>query len=1270
MATQDLSRYLNQPAKHYATVQMQQGRVILDSDWNERAMAEAEDLRATLLDITCSHGTPNDGYSIKADPGVIDGVLDLPAPTADVNTYDFTLMPGSFYVGGMRVTLESEVNFLTQPEWLQINSNSSNVPPRVLGTETDRYDLVYLRIWEQTVTATEDSEIREVALGGRDTSVRVRRMQRVEAAAIPGTPVDSKQAFEDLIESLEVGAEFNYATGELVSTALLTVTPSEEGVAEDPCATPVLGTGYVGAHNQAIRIQLRGGGKAVWGYDNGAPLYRVSVDDENFDTLTFLTEPPDLASMPRAGQVVEVLQWSARLDNGEKVAERVGMLSRVKTTYDPVSKQLVLDDPVADDWVTWLTENILEGETPFLFLRMWDQGSRNLGLGNDPQFDYSAGVTDVGDTGLAIQILPEDSGRIGDYWIIAARPSTPEQVTPWELLSGAPPHGPREFLAPLALIHFDVDELLDTVTPRVTDCRLRMRPLCEGGCCKVSVGDDKESFGQVSSLQDAIDLLAATGGKICVLPGEHVGTALVDGLEGGNDIIIEGCGPRSRLKTVAPDTPIVDVTDKFEEFYTPVLHIRDAARVQVRDLRIEGHSSIGVVIEQTEGNTCEKILLDGLQVFATGNVNVPASILELAAPAIAVQGASLVDIVDCEISVDNVTSLSSAVVLGGDKLRLHRSRVTAPEYDGVELRAVGGVQIRSASQDVEIVGCEISGGWGHGISLGHAELFDRGDTLARSRAHVQRKRAGDESHYNPKAKWDCIEFEFEGTVKSSSIAKVWLPTGPVEQIRIHDNVIRRMGLSGISTSMFFSSVYDWWTNNPEPVFIVAIDIDIARNLIEENVQIKHIPEGFSLNFDNCVGGICLAASICATIRENRILRNGEGLVRVPVCGIGLVAAQAATIEDNRVVGNGAKLPPPGPSSTYAETSVVRGLRGGIAIWEVTPLLGYTFRAEVATGPDMPDPQTDLSTRTAESALVIRGNKVSQPLGKALWVRRGFGQISVTGNSFESFGDPVDGIGLPGVGLRWKHPTVGDTYVRPVRGACVEIVDLGLALDVDWGSIEETLPTPEWTNVIEPVGTVTGGNVNFTNNSTRLEWEVLGGHACSVVVSSLGSVLYNSNVSSVETGNVYGTGIPFLYGDDEPIKSLHEQVLSGYQAMSFVLASTYVGAVSSAQATGNRFEEGLTDALFSLVLGPALSPSEDSITNLVNGVMAVGNLGSHSCALGRNTIATPDLLPQADANNIAIFHDEDLDTNDHYNVNNVNVGGVRLVTIIRVVETGS
>ena len=45
MTTQDITRHLLQLGKHYSGARMQQGRTVLDSDWNEDAMLEAEDLR-------------------------------------------------------------------------------------------------------------------------------------------------------------------------------------------------------------------------------------------------------------------------------------------------------------------------------------------------------------------------------------------------------------------------------------------------------------------------------------------------------------------------------------------------------------------------------------------------------------------------------------------------------------------------------------------------------------------------------------------------------------------------------------------------------------------------------------------------------------------------------------------------------------------------------------------------------------------------------------------------------------------------------------------------------------------------------------------------------------------------------------------------------------------------------------------------------------------------------------------------------------------------
>ncbi|MEO7653853.1 MAG: DUF6519 domain-containing protein, partial [Bryobacteraceae bacterium] len=62
--SKDISRFVFQPKKRYSSVRMQQGRVILDSDWNESERIDDEELRRTLMDVICSKGTSNNGFRV------------------------------------------------------------------------------------------------------------------------------------------------------------------------------------------------------------------------------------------------------------------------------------------------------------------------------------------------------------------------------------------------------------------------------------------------------------------------------------------------------------------------------------------------------------------------------------------------------------------------------------------------------------------------------------------------------------------------------------------------------------------------------------------------------------------------------------------------------------------------------------------------------------------------------------------------------------------------------------------------------------------------------------------------------------------------------------------------------------------------------------------------------------------------------------------------------------------------------------------------------
>ena len=94
MGTFDISRINFDKTKHYASVRMQQGRVLTDDDWNENERIEKEIQRESNADIIGPFGSPDDGFKIAnlaLDAGLI----------------NFDILPGTLYLGGIRLELEA-----------------------------------------------------------------------------------------------------------------------------------------------------------------------------------------------------------------------------------------------------------------------------------------------------------------------------------------------------------------------------------------------------------------------------------------------------------------------------------------------------------------------------------------------------------------------------------------------------------------------------------------------------------------------------------------------------------------------------------------------------------------------------------------------------------------------------------------------------------------------------------------------------------------------------------------------------------------------------------------------------------------------------------------------------------------------------------------------------------------------------------------------------------------------------------------------------------
>ena len=972
MSAEDISRYLFDPRMHYATVLMQEGRVLTDSDWNEMATLEDEDRRQLISETVCTEGSPNDGFKIGGPlvPFSVGIFPDNPPgpPLLALNSYDLTLGTGSFYLGGYRFAIDPATpaeTLQTQVDWLTRTLGTGKLPQ--VPTAADlaggpRTDIVYLMGYEQAVTSVEDQEFRERALGGPDTSVRLRRMRRIAVLsnAAATTCAEARAALRAQLTAPRPGDtggphSFDPTGTELLSKARLTVT-FPGGTDADPCK-PKQVRGFIGAENQAIRVQCTAADQFVWGIDNSAPLYRVQVDpnDPTRQTLHFLTTPRDRASLPLEGQAVEILPWEAVMANREKAAAMTGFVSAIRTSYDPADDTLALTTPVPQNMVDWLaalpggSENPLDpaGQRRFFFLKVWTGGAPQHFAPNTP-----VALTDTG-----LDITFSDFAIPGDYWIIAARPNTPDLVVPWRLLNLAPPAGPRLFFTALGIVKWSVSG--GAVVSSVQDCRERFRSLCRSnGCCRVVVGDGQVSFGDFTTINDAINALPPEGGEICVLNGRYA-AALIDGKI---NIVIHGCGR---------DTVIVAPPGA-----TAAIEITRSERIVIRDLAIEAPTALGILVHDKSA----EIILRNLEVTARDR----AAILARVSSDLTIEG--------CDLSADPlVTVLGPAVTAGlepllfaaGDRLQIERNRI----HVGISQAgrsAAGGIQIRGGSRDVEIRRNEILRGNGNGITLGSIRF------VAAASANDPEVIAGiDGASGDSVITWggyvydpnNCVFVPGDPQDPTDPNGDPLVPVseGDLYDVRIIENRIGNMGQNGIAVVRLVFP-------DPNPDMINVQALLIAENTIIACMQLEVGPISLANIRKVAFGGIVLAGVELAIIRDN-VVEDVGSEHRDQICGIFVLTAIGIELESNRLRRNG--------QVAVAGEPLKLGHRGGIVIrFARPPVEPLTFQlAEVTFSGQRQD---------GVPAASIHRNVVIAREGRALFLN-GLGPMTVTDNQFTAHG---------------------------------------------------------------------------------------------------------------------------------------------------------------------------------------------------------------------------------------------------------------------------
>jgi hypothetical protein len=1351
MSTKDVSRLLFQPRKHYAGGRLQQGRSLLDSDHNEGAALDADEWRRAVLDAVGPRGTPDEGFSL----GQSLAPLGPEAPTdqtARLRSGDFltgprqvrigevafvdvtaiTVRAGTYYLGGMRLELDRPEEVMFQRDFLQMTAGD------LAAGAPGNTALYYLEAWEQPVTAVEDEELLDRALGGPDTMVRMRRMRQVKLLQVDeGT--SCADAFTELLFNLQVDelASFNCDTSELESNGRLQLT-FLEGSTGDPC-TPDPPAQYLGTENQALRVMLTDNGlHFVWAFDNAAPLYRVNLQGLMTATpdkaatleVQLLTPARDAEHLPVADRVIELVPFGALIDGSTTppsdagphfgiAAAEVGVFARVVgglqqdgVTFTVDASEVIGDlQALITQWSSdhpfreRLNPGAANNDSRPMYARFWHMATGSTPV-QIPTTSDLPGTNPLGDTGIIP--LFRNQGRRGDFWVAALRPDTPERIVPFDLLSsdaGVPPHGPRHFFAPLAVLKSDFQQFDDFIGDlqviSAHDCRSRIRRLADGACTTFTVGDGLHTVGDFTSIQAAIDALPLAGGRISVLPGFYKQAFQI---VGRTNVTVEGCGDATVVETPTGSTfPGVATIDSSDHvtianllfhaveqpavFVQPVatghdashdivltglaaqafvvtasgvapgagsttssglieLHdvnqatlsgllLQPARRPAVRiesvngaaDVMLTDSSALGtddttqaptpagdaaliivrgmerVTIRRTSLQTFGQVgvfLGEPLNAATPPNTDITLSELTVVAgphpapletqPTVDISSCVQVTLEDSDLRMTQADSEQAVVILQGDGVILRGNTIVAETGRGNP--AWGGVQVRGESSNIEIRDNDISGGFGHGITLGSLLWGPDGLRKATGAGQVTQNTVGanvvtgDLQNGIPDGQGGTLSADDEGLINGIIIA---------------DNHISGFDTNGISSLVVlaFEAADDTHMLDIE-------NIRIERNEITGNVLVPFEGVPIRSNFlpfpaanpalaTNHTpldlralpwGGIVLAAAnVSAVIAGNTIERNGNSAT-LPTNGIFIMAGTGIEIVQNKIAANGSVA---ATDSDGLDNTPAAGVRAGIAVMVAGSEFFNTNQILDFVTPDDPQQRPTFANSSA-LALRVYQNSVQQPEGRALHVVA-VGSVAIDGNFFSS-------QGFTGSNTTNDAFAIGDAVYVQDLGAPWEQFDAHTILAGSGTNSFPPFTTPATAEAIlvnNPISSPRrfvgfGGGVLFANNQVILDWDVKRDVPTTettvqpplsyfaVTILTLDHLNCVGNNFAIRLGKV---PTPFNPPQPDPNGTDFTQLLT-----EPLLANAFLGG-STLQVSRNRFSETVRGTTLSLITGAEL-----------------------------------------------------------------------------------
>lgn len=307
--------------------------------------------------------------------------------------HDLSISAGRYYVEGVLAENDQRTRYTDQPDF----------PGARLPHGDGRYH-VYLDVWQRTITWIQDPEIREIALGGPDTTVRAQTVAQVKIRH-DNEPEETRE--------------------------------------EPRMAARRLAEGHLG--NLLYRVEIHDPGRlgaevsrpptCKWSRQNGSVVFPIAPVRPGVKEIVL---PPgtgyELAL--KAGDWLEVLDDAAVLRNE---ARHLVQIAQVDTTYPRLYLNQAPPLGVGED------ANLQP------FIRLWNQQGTDLVGGTLPILPDKWIPLE---NGVEVRFQAGGSFRTGDYWWLVARSATGDIQWPEEGNEPAslPPEGIGHLTCPLATL--------------------------------------------------------------------------------------------------------------------------------------------------------------------------------------------------------------------------------------------------------------------------------------------------------------------------------------------------------------------------------------------------------------------------------------------------------------------------------------------------------------------------------------------------------------------------------------------------------------------------------------------------------------------------------------------------------------------------------------------------------------------------------------------------------------------------------------------------